>query len=327
MIYITANLDNNKGNHGHQLKDVFAVINTAKILDFKYVHTMCEYLDFFGLGFGEISVLDLPSDIKTVTIEGSTDHKITQKERIGFIEKVMEILFEIKKTQKNDCLVVINCRSQRGRLCSPCGKSKFGIKSNENIFNKIVFETTEKFKKKHSNRKVYFDNKKISVAMHISRGQDYDKDKYPKHFSYHEECRYMFPMHYYVNIIKNLENVIDKKSYELHIYTEKLNSEEIMDAFRGKKNVIIHMGDNRDQKNYDQIYDIFYHFVQSDILITCNSSFSTVANYFRYDKPTIYHPHFAFSDISSCDHIPTDEEGNFNIELLRSFIYDCKNKI
>jgi hypothetical protein len=60
--------------------------------------------------------------------------------------------------------------------------------------------------------------------------------------------------------------------------------------------------------------------VKSDILITCNSSFSTVASYFRYNKPTIYHPHVFFKGISSGNYIPTDEFGNFDTGLLREFV-------
>ena len=67
------------------------------------------------------------------------------------------------------------------------------------------------------------------------------------------------------------------------------------------------------------IQDIFYHFIQSDILVTCNSSFSAMASYFRDGKITIYHPHDHLENLPEDQFIKTDESGGFDDNKLKLF--------
>ena len=319
MIYITADFENNVGNHGHQLKDFFALLCIAKFFNFKYIHTHCEYLEFFSVGFGEMKIDELSDDIKVLKVAGLRERNIPKDRRAVYKKKMFNLFSNIKGRYNSDCLIIV---SGAMRILTPIKilelQRKGEIKTD--IFNELIVEASGKFNCEHGNSKTYFSDNKISIAMHISRGQDYDEEKFPKHFSNHSNCRFMFPVKYYANIINKLVDIIGKKNYEIHIYTEKLNSEEIVAEFGDKKNIVLHLGDNRNQKNYKQIHEIFHHFVMSDILVTCNSSFSTMAAYFRKNKPTIYHPHASFHDISSENFIPTNEEGEFDLNLLNNFI-------
>ena len=282
-MYLTLK-HNSGGNHGHQLKDLFGAITIAKVFDFTYVHTPYPYLDWFGLGEGEIQISELP-DMEKVGVKPT-------KVWGGFSYKEAEKIFTSIKGER---LVVLE-KAQRIHPFQTIRWHEEGL-TKRDVFGEIVRETNAKFVKKHGGKKLK------KVAMHISRGRDFGRGTFLKR---HTMPHYMFPISYYERIIEQLGD------REIHIYTERLNSEEVVEAFKDR--AVLHIGDNRDQKNYEQIYDIFYNFVMSDIFVGCSSSFSAVVAYFR--ERMIYHPHDHLRNLPSPQYIPTDTKGNFNTENL-----------
>jgi hypothetical protein len=283
-MYLTL-IHNSGGNHGHQLKEAFGALTIAKLFNFTYAHTPYDYLDWFALGDGEMKrgALGVVKEFRVEPIRRWS----------GFSLKEAKKLFG---RFRGDNLVVL----ERVQIIHPFQTIKWHQEGliKRNIFQEIVDETHRKFINRHGKRRMN------RVAMHISRGRDYERGKYRMH---HTSERYMFPIEYFVRIADQL------KDHELHIYTERLNSEEIVKTFKNR--AILHIGDNRDDRNYQQIYSIFYDFVMSDIFVGCNSSFSTVVAYFRKGK-MIYHPHVHLQNLPTDQYIPTDINGNFNTKLL-----------
>lgn len=326
MLYITADLARSKGNHGHQLKSLFGIYMMAKIIGAEYVHTDYPYLDFFALGDGEKKVGDLNKDIRTFLIE---DMPVRNLRDASLCEKVwketLDKILDIKNSSVGDCLIVIgdNMRFfEPEKIISLIKKGKM----EKDVFDETSREVSGKYFKKNFFHTTCFDKKKLSIAMHINRGIDYDRIKYPQHFSDSRNARFIFPMAYYKEIKKNLDDMFLPEKYDLHIYTERLNSEEIVEVFGPMENVILHIGDNRDQRNYGQVHGIFDHFVKSDIFVACNSSFSMTACYFRHGRPIIYHPNKYLGETSYANYIPTDLSGNFDKKKLMQNILRLNKK-
>jgi hypothetical protein len=310
MVYLTVR-NTSGGNHGHQLKDLIGGIAVARFFGFKYLHTYYPYLEFFGLGYGEDSVGTTPDDIDYIKLSGPFWNGISYENLIKVFEPIIE------KYKENDVLVSIE-NALRLFPHQTIDWQRKGLVEKE-ILNEVITEISSKFRNKHREKETSFDKSKFNIAMHINRGQDYDQEKFPEHFSKHTNVRYMFPITYYQRIIEQLESSLSMKNYIIHIYTEEMNSEEIISTFQNNKNVELHIGKNRGDGDQKPAHSIFSDFVESDILIASNSSFSAMACYFRKNKFTIYHPHDHLDNLPIDDFIPTDESGNFDIKKLSDF--------
>lgn len=325
MVYLTV-ICNSGGYHGHRLKDMLGGITIAKLFDFTYAHTSDEYLEFFGIGYGEISVKDLNKDIKRITIKGPEFGGLSYKKAVKIFGRFQ------KKFKGKECLIVLE-RAMRIHPCQTIQWYNDGL-INKNIFEEVTREISAKFDITHRNRNTYFNKNEINIAMHINRGIDYLDSRHHRNPS---SVRYMFPMEYYANIVFNIAKNIKNNTYKIHIYTEKFNSEEIVNTFNHRKNIILHLGPERNYmypyesiylnskrlpyilvcQEDRQIHNIFYHMVKSDILVTCNSSFSVMAGHFRSSGFTIYHPHTHYFDLPRDRYIATDINGNFDTTFLK----------
>ena len=312
MIKLTVK-NTSGGLHGHQLKDLLGGITIAKVFGINYVHTPYDYLEFFGVGYRE-STMSLKTKFlsKRAKLRGPKWDGMSYEEAKAMLDPVIQ-------KGKNTLIVIENALR-----IHPCQTVEWYEKGliKADVCNEIILSTSKKFEEKHKERQTYYDPSKVNIAMHINRGQDYDPIRFPKHFTDSSNPRYIFPISYYKNIYDQIVKSLNGKPHTLHIYTEKLNSEEIVEAFDNSDNVKLHIGANRMEKKDDMIHDIFYHFVKSDILVACNSSFSCMPAYFRYNKPMIYHPHKHLFGLKYKSYFETDIEGNFNNENLNEFIHD-----
>ena len=113
-----------------------------------------------------------------------------------------------------------------------------------------------------------------------------------------------------------IEKVYGVLNVQHEIYTEKGNSGEIVERFANRPNTEVLLGSDREEHNFDLIHNIFKAFVESDVLVCSNSAFSVVCAYFRKGKATIYHPHSHLDHLEGPEHIPTNSDGDFNLDLL-----------
>ena len=301
---------NSGGNHGHQLKDALGGLTIGLLYGLNYVHTPYDYLKYFAIGYGSptVSVNDRRFKYKYIKkVSGPLWSGIEDYEefRAYFDEKILPL--------DDDTLIVFE-KAMRQFPFQTIPWYKNGLIKN-NIFSLILNETSENFKRRNGQINK-FKNDPLTVAIHINRGVDYDKQKFPHHFSSSYAVRYMFPMEYYENIMDQIERKFRKRNVWFHIYTEQLNSEGITKKFGNRKQTTIHVGSNRSQKNYELVHSIFKSFVDADILVCSNSSFSAMCCYFRKGKKTIYHPHFHLRHLPVPDFIATRENGDFNSALL-----------
>jgi hypothetical protein len=193
------------------------------------------------------------------------------------------------------------------------------------IFSHIQKQVSHNFHKLHSikpNRK----NTPHKVALHINRGSDYNREKYPLHFQDSYQVRHMFPISYFENIMDQVENAYGRGNVQFDIYTEKLNCEDIVSVFSKRPYTNLRINSNREEQNNDLIHSIFLEFVKADILVCSNSSFSAMAAYFRKDKKTIYHPHAHLDHLPEPEYIKTSADGAFDIALLLAEIKETSFK-
>lgn len=302
------------GNHGHQLKDALGGLTIGRLMHLNFVHTPYEYLDYFGFGYQSPVVKKSERLLKykrVVHVDGPL--------WCG-IDDYAELLeyFDQALPQRDDETLVVFGNALRIHPFQTIPWHLEG-KTQRNIFSEIQQEASHKFNALHSLSISDFKSP-IEVAMHINRGTDYDKEKFPHHFSTPFAVRYMFDMDYYENILLHIEKAYGAGNVRFNIYTEKENSEAIINRFNDRKHTTVHIGSNREEKNYDQIHAIFKAFVEADILVCSNSSFSVMCAYFRKGRKTIYHPHLQLRYLPEPNYIATDEQGHLDIELLQQEI-------
>ncbi|MGB0429741.1 MAG: hypothetical protein ACPGLV_04645, partial [Bacteroidia bacterium] len=270
---------NSGGNHGHQIKDVLGGIIISKYFKLTYLHRRNgNYLDFTGLQH-VYKAYDKNILKGYRTIEFTGPEWRGYNNYFKFLIRYRKLLY---KSRRRYAFFSNACRVHPFQIYN---WQKKGIVKND-IYGSLIQKLATGFKIQNPNRPIEFDVDLINVAVHISRGVDYKKQQKNS-----KVLRYMFSVEYFKSIIKQIENSYSAKKVLFHIYTEKLNSEEVVKSFSDKFNVKIHLGENRDEFSELQVANIFNAFVKADVLVTCNSSFSVVASYFRNNKPTIYYPH------------------------------------
>lgn len=304
------------GNHGHQLKDALGGLTIGRLMNLNFVHTPYSYLEYFGFGYNcpVVEKSERQSRYKKIVrVKGPLWCGIDDYEELL-------VYFEKALPERDDDTLVVFENALRIHPFQTIPWFLEG-KTLQNIFSKIQEETSSKFNELHGLNMNHFKSP-IEVAMHINRGADYDPEKFPHHFSTPFAVRYMFDMDYYENIILHIEKAYGIGNVHFNIYTEKENSEAIVDRFNQRKHTTVHIGSNREQKNYDQIHAIFKSFVEADILVCSNSSFSVMCAYFRKGRKTIYHPHLQLRYLPEPNYIATDDQGNLDIEVLQQEIID-----
>ena len=288
--------NNSGGNHGHQLKDWMGSYTIGTLLGLDYYHTEYEYLNFFlPKGYFKNAVSDLQKD-NCINIGGpiwgGIDDYDEFKNRFKDVKINQDALYVFKNALRVHPFQTIDWFQKKY--------------INQNIFEKVCKELKNAF---------YFDKERkqtndiLNVCVHVNLHENTGETSV--------NPRFKFSVDYYHKIINQLEKT-SKKKLDLNIYAEKTNSDIIREEFADKK-FKLHIGEDReiyrDSKDYTYIHSIFKDFVDSDILVCSNSSFSVVATYFRIldsNKITIYHPHLHLNnlgDYKNC--IPTDITGNF----------------
>mgnify|MGYP006097302501 FL=1 len=302
------------GNHGHQLKDALGGLTIGRLFNLNYVHTPYDYLDYFGIGYNHqvLEVKERNSIYKNIIrVEGPLWSGIEDHtELIEYFEKALP------KNDKDTLVIFENALRIHPFQTIPWFQEG---KLDRDVFSEIQQEISQNFNDQHSIR-VTKSNRPLEVAMHINRGTDYDREKFPQHFTSPFAVRYMFGMDYYENILIHIEKAYGIDNVKSSIYTEKENSEDILERFDGRKNTMVLIGSDREEKNYDQIHNIFRAFVEADILVCSNSSFSVMCAYFRKGKKTVYHPHLQLRYLPEPNYVKTDKDGNLSIELLQQEI-------
>ena len=307
------------GNHGHQLKDALGAMTIGRLFDMNYIHTPYEYLDFFGIGYDYpiVEKTERKSKYKNIIrVEGPLWSGIEDyDEMVSYFQK------KLPKHDDNTLVIIENALRIHPFQTIPWfkqGRLKY------DIFSTMQKELSENFLQKHS---IIPKTQKlpIQVAMHINRGTDYDPMKFPVHFSSPYAVRYMFDMDYYENILIHIEKAYGIGNVETKIYTEEANSEDILKRFEKRPHTQVMIGSNREQQNFDLVHDIFQAFVEADILVASNSSFSVMCTYFRKDRTTIYHPHLQLRHLPKPNYIPTTEMGEIDVELLPQVLEMVKN--
>jgi hypothetical protein len=302
---------NSGGNHGHQLKDALGGLTIGYLLNLRYIHTPYPYLDFFGIGYKDPTLKKWRRIFKYTKVK-----RISGPFWNGFDDYDSMIAFfkdELKDVTEKTLIVFDKALRVHPFQTIPWYKAR---NLEDNIFLKIQQQVTNNFTKLHSlnltNSSSYID-----VVIHINRGVDYDINRYPQHFSKSTNVRYMFNLDYYENIMQQIELANSARNVSFRIYTEELNSAAITDRFINRKNTDILIGANRNKQDYSLIYSIFKSFVEADILVCSNSSFSVICAYFRKDQRTIYHPHDHLDYLPEPNYIQTKDNGDFDIQLLQ----------
>jgi len=237
-----------------------------------------------------------------------------------FAKNIFEPIKE--KYKDKDCFVVLDClRGSSVRILPHQAFSWYEQNLlQENFFDSIVGELASKFESRWSDKTSYFQDDRLNISVHIGRGRDYIR-KFKKTDT--SECHHQFSTEYWINLIGDIQDSLKGEKFCINIYTEQLNSEEIVEAFSNKPNIKFHIGENRGQCDYNKIHDIFYHFISSDIHVCSNSGFSTAPGFFRNKGVMIYHTHHTFYGLKNArGFIETNSDGNFNKKLLRSYFSD-----
>jgi hypothetical protein len=294
----TINLNTN-GNHGHQIKDWIGSYTIGLLLGLKYHHTYSKYLNFFlPKGYFENAASDLRKD-NCINIQGPL---------WDGIRNYNEFQTQFKDVEINESHTYIFETALR---VHPFQTIDWFQKNyiNQNIFEIVCNDATNAF---------YFNKEKkqtdcniLNVCIHVNLHKNNGSSS--------NAPRFQFPVEYYLNIVKQLE-VTNEKELSFHIYAEKTNSHIVRKAFSDKK-FKLHIGPNRNfckrTQNFNKIHSIFKDFVDADILVCSNSSFSVIASYFRAldaNKITVYHPHDHLGNLGDYKNfIATDITGSFKI--------------
>lgn len=305
MDYIIIN--NSGGYHGHQIKDVLGGQTIGLLLGLTFRPMRYPYLAHFGLNdhaqgmgwwkrhFGYKHVRKVRGPIW----DGFTDHQEAMDYFSSVLDAPEDTLLSFEQALRIHPHQTIPWYRD-GRI-------------ETDIWRTIVDQTTANYQLRNRLKSA---SGPVRVAIHVSRGVDYNRDRFPEHFSDSYNVRFMFDMSYFLRIIEQIESVIGAQNLAIDVYTESLNSEDVVGAFAQMSHVSVHIGDNRKQKNHRQIHGIFDRFVEADILVTCNSSFSSMCSYFRGGKTTIYHPHLHLDHLPAPEYLATDVEGNFDSGCL-----------
>lgn len=283
-----------KGNHGHQIKDTLGGMVIAKMFGFTQVFPPYPYLRFFGFHCGELR--RAPRHLPRRVIRHTVWKGMSWEDVHALFDPIADehIVRLYEGTRVHPCQAAL--WFQEGRL-------------ERDIFSEIVEATSAKFMAMHGDKPLRWDPDRINVAIHacfVPGGNG------PRH----DTIRYIFPMSYYTAIVDQLRQQLQDPMF--HVFCEARDGKRVRARFGPDPDVRVHVGPNRGaRQKHGRVHQIFLHFVRSDILVTCNSGFSVVATYFRYGKPTIYHPHTHLHSLPAgrC-YIPTEEDGRFDSTAL-----------
>ena len=186
---------NSGGNHGHQLKDALGGLTIGYLLNLNYVHTPYSYLDFFGIGYQQPILKKWHLVFKYTKIK-----RISGPFWNGFGDYDIVLDYFTNELLNTDSrTLIIFDKALRIHPFQTIPWYNEG-KLEYDIFSKILNEVSTNFTKINPPNLIKL-KPNIEVAIHIARGKNYDKDKYPHLFSTSDVVRFMFDLNYYENII------------------------------------------------------------------------------------------------------------------------------
>ena len=269
--------------YGHQMKDQITALIIAEILGYTYVNQFHKPLEPMGLHLDCQKVSDIPENIPKITIERTGVRNGMPFRRLEMLKKECE-----EKLKTNENILIIVMRQSRVLMHQVYEWQQQNKIAHDAFTNcrKIIFE---KFMKQNVNTPVYVDESKCSIALHIRRGDTADpvlkqtgtrgiqKDDNPNIM---HSC---LPTSWFKRITESIiEKEAREKPYEIHVYTEKRHSEDVVECFQNMEHCTLHVGEPfvRDFKNI----------IHCNHIIMSNSGMSTLAGYMSLHSKKYYHP-------------------------------------
>ena len=328
MNYITH--EGGGGNHGHKLKNVISAYILSHVYGFKFLYVPEPLTDCFGVGHNEevVTLLDMRE-----TRQKPRKYPLL---RIGHFPKTPETSGAnwFGEFIEKDCKKFLDNNIQNTLFV--CRNYIFGAHTLKkaiemnltppgtkiSLLDNVIENLTQKYLATNSHRTTTFtDSNVVNIAIQINRGGDLTNANSLKD---HRALRYIFKLDYFEKIIQQISQYLYSinKNFHFYIYTEKLNSEEIVETFSNRSNITVRVGCNRGrvEEDVNLIQGIFHDLVMSDILVTCNSSFSVSSSFFRFNKPFIYHSHNSFEELPHQWAAETNEAGEFDINVIKRYI-------
>ena len=354
-----------KGYCGHKFTQMLQAYTIAKLFDLEFAYTPNIFLSGYRLDGHFTELKDLNPKMETILSLG--DHKRSYNElkeeygnidrdvlicmgrnkwpgcyptdtlrwyKEGIIEKeyftesvkeFTDIYFKKKPIKKtNDLSVAIHINrgkdwdSDRHRYekDSRWPRYFFPMSYYDNIINHIK----DVFDDKAIEFKIYTETlHSEEIVSYFSNKKDIEVCTGPDRLPTRDI--YSFDQAFQIEYCKMIPGLIDKAPDDggPRFYSKMLNHHRAMAA--NMTNTLLWL---------NEINNITNKFICSDIFVSCNSSYSIAANYFRYNKPTIYYHNNHFDrvvgggDKGHCDgmlgFIDTNLEGNFNKDYLNQLI-------
>ncbi|NES20282.1 MAG: hypothetical protein F6K41_15450 [Symploca sp. SIO3E6] len=324
---------------GHKLKDIFTAFILAEWFNLQYLHNPIpdygdgnDWENFLGLGekeklFADVATRDvfivscspllgirrlrsksyfvLKSIIKLERIFRKVIYN--RLDRIKFINEwsspywhgvpfdYIEKLFS-NINDNHDEIVYCFLHSVRVTLTQVNILGKEG-RINQDIYNNVLNKLRKKYhQQQHPDKISSYNPELINIAVPIRRED-----------ATLEDGRFI-PLKFYENIIKQLIEVFQEQSYELHVYSlaSQEDGQEIINSFTQKyKQVKFHIN--------EPAMKVMHHLIISDILIVDHSSFHQISG-FLSQGIKLYHPHGYIEELDDDTWIPVDYQGIFNQE-------------
>lgn len=284
---------------GHQFCNWVVAWSLAKRYDLQFVHSpFCGNLlepqidvavkhweKFLGFGLGETTIQQLPSDIHNIQLP----------------------LLEWGKANWD----AIDCENQIWKqiieqhlgenVLLECAKNQFMRIDWPYLQSQTLKERYWKARENHP-IKTIFDKNRLNVAIHIRRGDVSATSS--------ARARWV-PTNVYVTIINHIREIYG--DYALfHIYSDAVINQ--LQEIAQIPNVVMHLREN--------IFSTFHHMITADILVTGQSSFSSLAGHLC-DNIKLVRPWAPFWERfpDGEKFIIINDDGHFNPEELKGMKY------
>jgi len=314
------------GNHGHKLRNYISTYIISQLFNnVKYLHINDGVTDSYGIGFNE-EFWDFQYLQNSVPyLLGNWSEPNTTPNWKGEV-RMMDIAELLKEDGKDYIFVARNYVFFPHTVKYLIDNNIIPFRDYNLFFNELSKKLTEKYNHTniHTHTTPVYNKDIINIAVHINRGSDVCSPTSMRATNSDLE-RFQFKLEYFDKIIQQITDFLNTKNkkFMFYIYTEALNSEEIVTYFLNRENIQVCIGCNRgtrELRDLNLIERIFHSFVQCDILVTCNSSFSMTSTFLRYKKPFIFKEHTPFRTMPYDWALTTDEQGVFDVDKLEGYI-------
>jgi hypothetical protein len=314
MLYVT--VTNVDGNHGHKTLDTMSGLMIAKVLKGQYLVADYPYQDYLGLGNVYPKISSVTDFEKKVTV----GDKVRHTDWHGLHEMIYSNGLDSYAygRQSGPALLELynGYRVLAGDVCNWYRRKWLMY----DAFGEVCEDTATAFSKLQWKRPE--PTGKLDIIAHIGIGID-SKTRYRKKYHTPHHMHYIFPMSYWHNMFNCVRERLSGHYDKIRIFTEAHKSDHIVDAFGDCPDIEICLGPDR--RSYDgptggtaeYIHDTYYNFINCDLLLTCNSSFSLTTSFYRNQpgKVTMYNPNFEFFDLPEGPFRMLEDDGTFEDSL------------